>query len=99
MGDQCRGVRILATPCESGATMLKGNVPELAYERRRALEHAHILLGDETFAAECSFGQAFTLEKAALEALKDATVEQAMSTSDGPLTRRQHEVAVLMPAE
>jgi len=96
MGDQCRGVRILATPCESGATMLRGNVPELAYERRRAMEQARVLLGDEAFAAEGSVGQAFTLEEAALEALKDTTVEQVVSTSDGPLTRRQQEVAVLI---
>jgi DNA-binding CsgD family transcriptional regulator len=96
VGDYRRGVRVLATAHESGALALRGNVPELAYERRRALEHARVMLGDETFAAECSFGQAFTLEEAALEALKDTPVEQAVSTSDGPLTCRQYEVAVLI---
>jgi DNA-binding CsgD family transcriptional regulator/tetratricopeptide (TPR) repeat protein len=96
MGDPRRGVRILATPGETGAPMLRGNVPELAYERRRALEHAHGLLGDETYGAEYSVGQAFTLEEAAREALKDTPVEQAVRTSDGPLTCRQNEVAVLI---
>ncbi len=52
--------------------------------------------GTKLFAAECSFGQAFTLEEAAREALKDTPVEQAVSTSDGPLTCRQYEVAVLI---
>src|SRR5207253_2926837 len=84
--DQRRGVRILASPHESGA-MLRANVPELAYERRRALEHARVMLGDESFAAECSAGQAFTLEEAALEALRDTTVEQGVSTAARPLTR------------
>jgi predicted ATPase/DNA-binding CsgD family transcriptional regulator len=96
VGDYRRGVRVLATPHESGALALKGNVPELAYERRRALEAARVVLGDEPMAAECSFGQAFTLEEAALEALTDTTVEQAVSISDGPLTHRQHDVAMMI---
>jgi DNA-binding NarL/FixJ family response regulator len=54
------------------------------------------VLGDEPMAAECSFGQAFTLEEAALEALTDTTVEQAVSISDGPLTHRQHDVAMMI---
>src|SRR5439155_9622020 len=46
MGDHRRGVRVLATPHESGALALRGDVPELAYERRRAIEDARVMLGD-----------------------------------------------------
>jgi non-specific serine/threonine protein kinase len=99
MGDTRHGVRILAATREIGATTIRGNVPELAYERRRALDHARVVLGDQSFAAECLVGQTLTLEEAALEAiavLKASTVEQRATTPDRPLTPRQHEVAALI---
>jgi non-specific serine/threonine protein kinase len=95
MGDARRGVRILAATHEIGATTLRGNVPELAYERRRGLEHARVVLGDESFAAECAIGQALTLESV-LKRLNDSTAEPAASTFETPLTPRQREVALLI---
>jgi DNA-binding NarL/FixJ family response regulator len=96
MGDLRRGVRILAATHAVGAPILRGNVPELAYERRRALDDARVALGDEAFVAEYSSGQALSLEAAALLALQDAPIEHAASASDGPLTPRQLEVAMLI---
>ena len=96
MGDHRRGVRILAATQSISAAMLRGNVPELANERRRALDHARVVLGDQSFTAELSSGQALMLEEAALEALKDGPVERAASSWDGPLTRRQRQVAMLI---
>jgi len=96
MGDHRRGVRILAATQSISAAMLRGNVPELANERRRALDHARVVLGDQSFTAELSYGQALMLEEAALEALKDGPVERAASSWDGPLTRRQRQVAMLI---
>jgi len=95
MGDPRRGVRILAATQAISAPMLRGNVPELAYERRRALDDARVV-GDDAFAAEYSSGQALTLEEAALLALQDAPIEHAASALDGPLTPRQLEVAMLI---
>jgi non-specific serine/threonine protein kinase len=99
MGDTRHGVRILAATREIGATTIRGNVPELAYERRRSLDHARVVLGDQSFAAECLIGQTLTLEEAVLEAiavLKASTAEQPATTPDWPLTPRQHEVAALI---
>jgi non-specific serine/threonine protein kinase len=98
MGDQRRGVRILSARHEIDARALAGVFPELVYDRRRALEHARLALGEESFAAEASVGQTLTLEDTVLEALKvkAPTAEQTASTSDGPLTARQHEVAALI---
>ena len=95
-GDERRGVRILSARHETDALALASMFPELAYERRRALEHARLVLGEDSFAAESAAGQTLTPEDAVLEALKATTVEQAASTSDGPLTPRQHEVATLI---
>jgi hypothetical protein len=96
MGDQRRGARILSARHETDALALASMFPELAYERRRALEHARLVLGEDSFAAESSVGQTLTLEDAVLEALKATTLEQTASTSDGRLTPRQHEVATLI---
>src|SRR5262249_30347981 len=96
MGDARRGVRVLAATDEMGAPMLRGNVPELAYERRRALDDARAVLGDESFEAEWACGQALTLEDASVEALQAVTVEQAERTSHGPLTQRQLDIAELI---
>jgi predicted ATPase/DNA-binding CsgD family transcriptional regulator len=96
MGDHRRGVRILSARHEIDALALAGVFPELVYDRRRALENARLVLGEQSFAAESSVGQTFTLEDAVLEGLKGTTVEQAARTSDRPLTARQHEVAALI---
>ena len=96
MGDERRGVRILSARHEIDARALAGMFPELAYERRRALEHARLVLGDASFAAESSVGQTLTLDEAVLEAFKATHVEPTASASDGPLTPRQHEVASLI---
>ena len=96
MGDQQRGVRILSARHETDALALASIFPELAYERRRALEHARLVLGDASFAAESSVGQTLTLDEAVLEAVKATHVEPTASTSDEPLTPRQHEVAALI---
>jgi non-specific serine/threonine protein kinase len=90
------GVRVLSATLEIGAPMLRGNVPELAGERRRALDDARALLGEESFASEWTAGQALTLEDAACEALRAATIQQAERTSPGPLTQRQLEIAQLI---
>jgi non-specific serine/threonine protein kinase len=95
-GDERRGVRILSTRHEIDVLPLAGLYPELVYERRRALEHARLVLGEDSFAAESAAGQTLTPEDAVLEALRATTVEHAASTSDGPLTPRQHEVATLI---
>jgi hypothetical protein len=68
MGDTRLGVRILAATHEIGATTLRGNVPELAFERRRALDHARVVVGDQSFGDECSTGRTLTLEEAVLDA-------------------------------
>jgi DNA-binding CsgD family transcriptional regulator len=96
MGDKRRGVRILSARYEIDARALAGMFPELAYERRRALEHARLVLGEDYFAAESAAGQTLTLDEAVLEAFKATHVEPTASTSDGPLTPRQHEVASLI---
>jgi non-specific serine/threonine protein kinase len=96
MGDQRRGVRILSARHEIDARALAGMFPELAYERRRALEHARLVLGEDSFAAESAAGQTLTLDEAMLEAFKATHVEPTASASDGPLTPRQHEVASLI---
>jgi non-specific serine/threonine protein kinase len=96
MGDQRRGVRILSARQEIDARALAGMFPELAYERRRALEHARLALGDATYAAESTIGETLTLEDAVLEAFEGAHVEPIPSASDGALTPRQHEVASLI---
>src|SRR5262249_30513384 len=96
MGDERRGVRVLAATHEIGATTLRGNVPELAYERRRALDDARAVLGDESFAAEWAYGQPLTLEEASFEALQGVSAEQVDRTSDEPLTRRQLDIARLI---
>jgi non-specific serine/threonine protein kinase len=96
MGDERRGLRILLARREIDARALAGLYPELAYERRRALEHARLVLGEESFAAESSVGQTLTLDDAVLEAFKATQVEPTASTSDVPLTPRQHEVATLI---
>jgi non-specific serine/threonine protein kinase len=99
VGDERRGVRILSARHETDALALASMFPELAYERRQALEHARLVLGDDSFAAESSVGQTLTLDEAALEAfavLKASTVEQPATTPDEPLTPRQHEVAALI---
>jgi non-specific serine/threonine protein kinase len=95
-GDERRGLRILLARREIDARALAGLYPELAYERRRALEHARLVLGEESFAAESSVGQTLTQDDAVLEAFKATQVEPPASTSDGPLTPRQHEVAMLI---
>jgi DNA-binding NarL/FixJ family response regulator len=96
MGSERPGVRILAATHQIGAPALRGNVPELAYERRRALDDARAVLGDESFATEWACGQVLTLEDASREALQAVTVEQAGGTSIGPLTHRQLEIAELL---
>jgi non-specific serine/threonine protein kinase len=95
-GDDRRGVRVLAAVHEIGATTLRGNAPELTYERRRALGDARAVLGDTSFAAEWTRGQALTLENASLEAVRAERVDRAESTSLGPLTRRQLDIARLI---
>jgi non-specific serine/threonine protein kinase len=96
MGDQRRGARILSARHETDAMALASMFPELAYERRRALEHARLVLGEDSFAAESSVGQTLTLEDAVLEGLQATKVEPTARTSDGPLTPRQREVAKLI---
>jgi non-specific serine/threonine protein kinase len=96
MGDQRGGVRILSAPHESDALALAGLVPELFYDRRRALEHARLVLGADSFAVESASGQTLTLEDSVLEAMKDTTTVDIASTSNGPLTPRQREVASLI---
>jgi non-specific serine/threonine protein kinase len=97
MGDPRRGVRVLAATDEIGAQALRGNVPELAYERRRALDHARAVLGEEGFAAEWASGQLLPLEDAALETLPAAGAEQPVGRRpNGPLTQRQLDIAKLI---
>jgi predicted ATPase/DNA-binding CsgD family transcriptional regulator/transcriptional regulator with XRE-family HTH domain len=96
MGDYRRGVRVLSSRHDIDALALASVFPELVPDRRRALEHARSMLGEESFAEESSAGQTLTLESAVLEALKATTVEPAASTSDRLLTPRQHEVAALI---
>ncbi|MBV9354715.1 MAG: helix-turn-helix transcriptional regulator, partial [Chloroflexi bacterium] len=96
MGDQRRGVRILSARHETDALALASIFPELAYERRRALEHARLVLGEESFAVDSSVGQTLTLDDAVVEAFKATKVEPTASTSDEWLTPRQHEVAALI---
>jgi DNA-binding CsgD family transcriptional regulator len=98
MGDYRRGVRILAGRHDIDALALASVFPELVYDRRRALEHARVVLGEESFAAECSLGQTLTLDEAVLEALKAASVkvEQTPRATNGWLTPRQQEVAALI---
>jgi len=96
MGDERRGVRILSARHEIDVLALAGLYPELVYERRRALEHARLVLGEDSFAAESAAGQTLTLDEAVLEAFKATHVEPTPSTSDEPLTPRQHEVAALI---
>ena len=94
--DERRGVRILSTQHQTDALALTSMFPELTYERRRALEHARVVLGKESFAAEAAVGQTLTLEEAVLEASQATYVEPAASTSDALLTPRQQEVAALL---
>ena len=95
-GDERRGVRVTAATHEIGAPTLRGNVPELAYERRLALNKARATLGEQSFAAEWARGQALTLDDASLEALQAVTVEQGERSSHGPLTPRQLDIAKLI---
>jgi hypothetical protein len=46
MGDQRRGVRILWARHDIDALALAALFPELRYDRRRALEHARLVLGE-----------------------------------------------------
>jgi non-specific serine/threonine protein kinase len=98
-GDHRRGVRVLAAAQDIGAKTLQGNAPELAYERRRALDEARVVLGEEPFAAEWACGQALTLEDASFEAvqlvdaLQAEKVEQSKRTPDASLTDRQLQIA------
>jgi predicted ATPase/DNA-binding CsgD family transcriptional regulator/transcriptional regulator with XRE-family HTH domain len=96
MGDQRRGVRILSARHDIDALALAAVFPELVYDRRRALEHARLVLGEQSFAAECSVGQTFTLEEAVLEGLNATAVQPTVSTADERLTPRQYEVAALI---
>ena len=66
MGVPRRGVRVLSATHDIAAPVLGGNVPELAYERRKALDDARTVLGDEASNAEWTSGQALTLEYAAM---------------------------------
>jgi len=70
--------------------------PELAHERRRALERARLVLGGEPFAAESATGQTLTLEDSVLEAVEATALADTASTPNGPLTPRQREVAALI---
>jgi DNA-binding CsgD family transcriptional regulator len=92
-GEERCGVRVLAATREPGAAMLRGNVPELAYERRRALDHARAVLGDEAFSADWTSGQVLTLEQASVAAVQAMTTLQAARTSNGRLTQRQLAIA------
>ena len=96
MGDQRRGVRILSAQRETDALALASMFPEIAYERRKALEHARHVLGEDIFTSESSVGQTLALPDMVLEALEAATIRQVASTAVGPLTPRQHEVAALI---
>jgi len=96
MGDERRGVRILSARHDTDVMALASMFPELAFERRRALERARDALGAESFSAESATGLQLTLEDSVLEALSATTVQDTTSTSNGPLTPRQREVAALI---
>jgi non-specific serine/threonine protein kinase len=96
MGDERRGVRILSAPHKTDTLALASMFPELAYERHGALERARLALGEESFAAESSVGQTLTMDEAVLEAFRVTHVEPTASSTDTPLTPRQHEVAALI---
>jgi non-specific serine/threonine protein kinase len=96
MGDHRRGVRILSTRHDADVMAFASMFPELAYERRRALDRARLVLGEESFSAETATGQTLALEDSVLEAVKATAVEDTATAANAPLTPRQHEVASLI---
>jgi tetratricopeptide (TPR) repeat protein len=77
MGNEHRGVRLVAATHDIGEGVLRVHAPELPHERRAALDRACAALGEAAFAAAWAAGEALTLEEAVAEALAEEGVASA----------------------
>jgi tetratricopeptide (TPR) repeat protein len=75
-GNERQGVRLVAATHAIGAGIVHVHLPEVAHERRAALEQARAVLGEAAYQAAWAAGQALALEEAIAEAYPEEKAEE-----------------------